>query len=325
MLVVAAMAMVVLLGATALAVDVGRLWETRRELQNAADAAALAGAQDLPASIADAMNDAVVWAGKNGVAPQDVVSTTVSSTYAPDDTISVVVQREVPATFGRVVGMGTTTVTAQASAIVGSVTGGGVMPFGIQDLSGNGTPPFGYVFGQAVQLKDSAGDGVYGNYAELAVDGSGSGNCNTGNPGYLSDICNGGTSNMVEVGEEVNTLTGNRGGPTSSALDTWAQKHNDTMGSVCSTFDGTNYDSFIGANAQCAYRLVLVPVIGNWPSGSSAPVPVEGLAWLYIASWSSGGQGSVNGFFMNQQAPCPATCAHGALNSYGSQVVWLIQ
>src|SRR5437899_7981806 len=47
-LVLTAAAMVPLLGMVSLSVDVGRLMSTRRQLQNAADAAALAGAQRLP-------------------------------------------------------------------------------------------------------------------------------------------------------------------------------------------------------------------------------------------------------------------------------------
>ena len=47
-MVIVALSLVVLLGATALSVDVGMQFNTKAKLQAAADAAALAGAQDLP-------------------------------------------------------------------------------------------------------------------------------------------------------------------------------------------------------------------------------------------------------------------------------------
>ncbi|HYH03167.1 MAG TPA: pilus assembly protein TadG-related protein, partial [Bacillota bacterium] len=46
-MVIAALMLVALLGATALAIDSGRVYLTRSRLQKAADAAALAGAQRL--------------------------------------------------------------------------------------------------------------------------------------------------------------------------------------------------------------------------------------------------------------------------------------
>ena len=48
MLPLVAVSLVVFLGMTALAVDLGFLWQQQRQTQGAADAGALAGAQDLP-------------------------------------------------------------------------------------------------------------------------------------------------------------------------------------------------------------------------------------------------------------------------------------
>ena len=57
--------LVVLLGAAALVVDVGRAYLTKRQLQASADAAATAGALELPDPV-EATNYALNYSGKDG-------------------------------------------------------------------------------------------------------------------------------------------------------------------------------------------------------------------------------------------------------------------
>src|SRR5579885_2602093 len=64
-LVVWALALVVLIGMAGLTLDGSNTLENRRKLQNAADAAALAGAYDLPGSTTQAKTDATQWLTKN--------------------------------------------------------------------------------------------------------------------------------------------------------------------------------------------------------------------------------------------------------------------
>ena len=61
-----ALSLVVLLGIAALAIDVGRLYGERRRMQNAADAAALAGAHELCQGRPDA--DAIAMANDYAIA-----------------------------------------------------------------------------------------------------------------------------------------------------------------------------------------------------------------------------------------------------------------
>lgn len=131
-LVVAVFAMAVLLGMTALAVDVGFFFHERRNLQNAADAAALAGAQELPANPGLAVQKARDWAANNGIDPNEIQEVTVESTYTANDTISVTVSRDVSFFFARVLGIDQGEVSAHAKAQVGSLTGTtGLAPFGV--------------------------------------------------------------------------------------------------------------------------------------------------------------------------------------------------
>ncbi|MDP9068701.1 MAG: pilus assembly protein TadG-related protein [Actinomycetota bacterium] len=63
--VLVAILVIVLFGCTALVVDVGRMYEERRELQRTADVAAMSGAQQLPASKADADTTAKFYVTEN--------------------------------------------------------------------------------------------------------------------------------------------------------------------------------------------------------------------------------------------------------------------
>ena len=86
--VLAAVAMVMCMGMAALVLDVGNWFRDKRRLQGTADAAALAGAQQLPNSPSGAQSLALDYANRNGgnVAGANI---TVSSTYYPNDTITV--------------------------------------------------------------------------------------------------------------------------------------------------------------------------------------------------------------------------------------------
>ncbi len=109
-----ALTMVAVTGMVAFAADIGRLAVTRRHLQNSADAAALAGARQLPGSPSRAQADAYNWAARNGLAWSEVSGAVVSTTQFADDTLTINVRRRVPYTFARVFGLGTKDVTATA-------------------------------------------------------------------------------------------------------------------------------------------------------------------------------------------------------------------
>ncbi|MDP2949977.1 MAG: pilus assembly protein TadG-related protein [Chloroflexota bacterium] len=177
-LVLAALAMVVVLGFTAMAVDVGMFMHEKRQLQNAADAAALAGAQDLPVSPADAVANATTWAQQNGIGPGELEAVTVSMTYATDDTITVQVKRDVPWLFARVLGFTSDTMRADATARVGSPAwASNVMPFSLKE-----SVQASVTYGQEVILKFSAGDKENGPQCNNSTDDDGDTKVNDGCP-----------------------------------------------------------------------------------------------------------------------------------------------
>jgi Flp pilus assembly protein TadG len=116
--VLAAVAMVMCLGMAALVLDVGNWFRDKRRLQGTVDAAALAGAQQLPDDSAGAQSQALSYANKNGgdVAGANIV---ISSQYQPNDTIAVTGQRNDPGIFTKVIAIPGADITAQAKARVG--------------------------------------------------------------------------------------------------------------------------------------------------------------------------------------------------------------
>jgi Flp pilus assembly protein TadG len=118
-LVVFVLFLTVLLGISAMAVDAGYWMWTKRKEQAVVDAAALAGAQALPDDPQAALNIAITYAGKNGVA-LDPSEVSFSRASVANDTISVSIERPAPGFFSRVLGTNTVQIGAHASASAGS-------------------------------------------------------------------------------------------------------------------------------------------------------------------------------------------------------------
>jgi Flp pilus assembly protein TadG len=116
--VITAMALVMLCGLCAFVLDVGSWYRTQRRLQGTADAAALAGAQMLPNSASGAKSMAQSYADKNGgdVAGADIV---VTSQFQANDTIAVKAAKTDEGIFSKVLGIGSTDISAKAKARVG--------------------------------------------------------------------------------------------------------------------------------------------------------------------------------------------------------------
>ena len=143
----------ILLAVMAFVVDVGSVYVEKAKLQNAVDAAALAGAYDLPTE-ADALGSAGVYFDTNGygdVAPiinVDAKSVTVSAT------------KNVVYTFAQIIGLNNANVTASATATITPADGViGVIPVGISQQTFN--------IGQEYTLKEGGGDGSNGNFGGL--------------------------------------------------------------------------------------------------------------------------------------------------------------
>lgn len=142
-LVLVAVSLLALLAVAALAVDLGDFRAHRRQLQTSADAAALAGAMQLPpfASGANTCSQADYYARQNTTltsAKNLVVNANLDTSYCQILGASVRVQpveSKVPYAFGRVLGFINTDISARARARVVYLTrSNGLLPFGVEDL-----------------------------------------------------------------------------------------------------------------------------------------------------------------------------------------------
>ena len=112
----------VLMGFVAMSIDVGLILHERRSLQNAADAAALAGVSELPESPGAAEAKALEWAENNGYTVESGAIITVNTPYQGDpNAVEVVIEVEMPFIFARALGLESVDVGARA---VASIDGG---------------------------------------------------------------------------------------------------------------------------------------------------------------------------------------------------------
>ncbi|MBA4180194.1 MAG: hypothetical protein C0506_06345 [Anaerolinea sp.] len=132
--------LVVFLALVGLSVDIGRVVYTRTDLQKVADAAALAGAQDLPSTTA-ATNAAQAYTTNNGGA--ETISTV--SFNQTNTSITVVAARHVEYSFLKFIGLSGADPSARATVQAQAVTGyrfepGGATPFTVWGGQRTGNP-----------------------------------------------------------------------------------------------------------------------------------------------------------------------------------------
>ena len=297
-LVLVAFAAVFLIGMAALAVDVGHGLVVRNELQNAADASALAGAGNLNPSpiphwaLAESVAlSSIAWNQSNGqflstcdpqsgywnllrnpagLRPQGITPGTQDVPAVMVTVRKVVGQNggEVPTWFARIFGRNSFPVQAQAVAVVshpGYVTQGPLVPVAIakeladQRRYGPGNP---VIIGSAYHYPNS----LAGQWTSLLEDRN--------NVTYLRGLIQNGTPQQINVGDQIwiqpgtqNTLYDNRNQPSIS----W--------------FEG---------------RDVLLPVVNAVLRDTThAWAPVVGFVGFHIVSATGGSTKTISGYFVD--------------------------
>ena len=115
-LVVFALGLPVIIGLSSLTIDVGNILANKAEVSAAADAAALAGAQELPRFPADSEDRAIAFLERNGV---PYAEGNVDIAWGADNrSIKVTAARDVPLYFAPFLGVNTYRVSASATAQV---------------------------------------------------------------------------------------------------------------------------------------------------------------------------------------------------------------
>jgi hypothetical protein len=294
------LALTVLLGMTALALDVGHWFRTQRRLQGTADAAALAGAQALPDDPGNADALALNYAGQNGggVSAADI---TISSTNQSNDTIFVQSKSTEPGFFSKIFGVDNVDIHARAKAIVGPPAQAMyVAPMVvycdhqlIHDCDGKNTP----TFGVETTLPYSA-FGAPGAFGMLNLDGG------SGTPGTSQE------SDWILHGDNKFLGLGNyRSDP------------------------GTKWNS--GGAIQSALQarvgtVLLFPVYDTLNlQGQNATYDIIGWIGFHLDSYSlQGNSGTLTGYFTEyiaQGIQAGSGSGSGAPSTFGVKTIQLIQ
>lgn len=263
---------VVLVGTVALVIDYGRPAKTARELQNAADSAALAAATLLPAnSIAaaePARAEARTYADKNGFTDVSADFRKVTdSGSSPYTIVDVTVRDNVEYTFAKIFGLDSIDVERSASAQLMAVSGlRGVVPLSIEKGVMDAAVASGNYY---MTLKFGGGSGTNGAYGALALGGNGANN-------YRNNLING-YDGVIEVGDQVPTENGNMSGPTERGVQ---ERYN-----ACTHYPSSGGCTPAHYDKNCP-RVMFVPVVTYT---SNHEVQVKGFAPFLISSYTGHG------------------------------------
>lgn len=313
-----------------LSVDVGQVVFTRTDLQKVADAAAFAGAQDLPSASA-ATTNANSYVGLN--ASNTSAAVAISQTYNANDTIQVTATRKVDYAFLRVVGLSGTTVSAKAKVRVGTYNGGtGLVPWGLvasseEDFLGNacfagfdGDTP---LFNQNTMctLKYGAGENSGGDFGIVALDG-------TGSDIYEDGIING-SKTEYNVGDQVNPQTGNNVGKTRSGIDGRLAKplpedcQTNVRDEILHTDPSTGLTSIV-SGCETHPRIMIIPVLDKIANPQASTI--VGFAFMYLHSVSgNGGHTKINAEFVSFTTFIPGGNYAGPVDGQSSTAIMLIE
>ena len=295
----------VLAGFTAMAIDIGLFYEDRRHLQNTADAAALAGVEELPLNPVAARMKAEEWALKHGIDSSEIKTIEVRGTSVPNDTVYVEVESDFNWIFGAVLGQTTDSVAAHAAAQTGSFGPfSNLMPWAVLEGDPACVDAFGNaVYGATCMVKVGAQDGFGGWRGALDFDGIGGGGAE-----YRENIIDGRVQTYYcaegDVGcpgtSLVHDLDGNKVGPTGQGI-AGRLSHEPTPG--CTT-DGNNIDNFnevfSATGGVPAYevicphspRIVVIPIVRM---NNQHTVTIVGWTLGYLDKYSCVGAAACNG------------------------------
>ena len=272
-LVIFAAFLMVMIGFSALVVDFGGLKLEQSRLVNVVDAAALAGARELPdKNLAEQV--AEEYARFNGASDHEI---TVSFPNGISE-IKVESQRETEFFFGQALGIATGTARANATASYGSVSAmSGIVPFSIPDQTLN--------YGVEYELKAGSHDDYGpGNYGALALGLKGASS-------YRNNIRYG-YDGIVRVGEWIETEPGNMSGPTEDGVE---YRINQCQHTPACTFDNHHPD--------CS-KIMIVPIYDPQSIAGRDEVYIVGFGAFFLKEVrGQGNDSSVVGYFIELVPP----------------------
>lgn len=258
--VLVALSMVVFLSVLALVADVGLYYLKRTQLQNALDAAILAGAQELPSRPLQAKQITAQYASDNGIDPN-----TLNIQVALDgQKISVTAENDVKFNFAQIMGISQGSVQARSFAKLAPVRQvTGVVPLAIEEQQ--------FDFGTQYALKIAHPD--HGWCGALALGGNGAST-------YEDNLANG-YQHPIKIGDILDTKSGNMSGPTKKGIEARFDRE---LHTPCSA---TSYQR------DCP-RIVTIPVVSSTSvQGNVKSVTVVGFAAFLIDNVPGNGNESI--------------------------------
>ena len=315
-IVATALLLPVLAGMTGLAIDIGTYSMERRNLQNEADAIALAAAQELPNS-SQVTAKANEWAANNGVPLSELTLDIEGGTTAP--LVRATITKNHDFAFLGIFGINNKDVSAKAAAVKVSFGGGaGIVPWTVTQATLDASTS-----GDQVVMKYDATGADVGNFGAIRIDGPGSStyntsvlygsttvacastapNCTTGAcPGTYPAVC---SETAPECdGPDCQPETGNMIGPTRTGVD-FRMNYTST---TCDSFDeaftlesGTKYELNPDCNpwldgpgkcttstSICSRRVIIIPVVDSFGTGASDPSTINRFALVFLEGYDNG-------------------------------------
>ncbi len=286
-LAIAALGMVVVGGFAALSLDVGVFMHERRDIQNAADAGALAGAVELPEWPADAEANVYEWAEKNGIniGGGELQSVEITTTYVDNDTVRVQLKRDTPFIFGRVLGLTGDTMHATAVARVGSPTiATHAMPWALRESRRDEAEAAGY--GLPVVLMESEHGGASGAFGGICPGG------HCGASDYRDGIEEG---LELDLNGTYEMAPGVMPGPTGQGMDYRLANTDENCDEFTEVFNQIGPNDWAFTCNECnpwtdegsgSLRVVLAPVVEDHYfdecGGTSCTIQVSSFAMLFL-------------------------------------------
>ncbi len=309
-----ALFLLVILGFMALGTDVAKLMVTRTMLQNAADAAALAGATavdpktgQIVQSQAIARAQSIAQRDKAYVQdPQPVALDPADIAFPHPDEVQVTVRREgeqsMITQFMQVLGIPSIGITATATAKIDTVHTAqcGIVPLGTAPSGGNGT----FVPGTTYTLQEAGGKGSGGNYGAVDFPSCDHGACaNSPSTGAATWRClmASGYCCGIDVGQVLTTEPGSMKGPLQQAI-------NDRFASDTDTSEGITYENYTGNGS----RVLFVPLVAGLSSGGKASVVVTGFGAFFVSKRTQNTGGALEGEYVYAVMPGDGSGGNGS-------------
>lgn len=282
-----------LLGVCGLVVDGGNLYAQHQQTQRVADAAALAGAANVPSGS---------WASaaQANAAKNDQSGDQVDVSFNGTDSVTVTVTRQAKTSFASLFGFTTVKVVSSATATIAALAQvqGHVSPYAVMRTV--------YANGTGTVLFNENAPGTYGTIDLPATDnasgGSCSGNVIKGTPGNIQSVL----GDTMDVGQ---VALGGCLSVKSGASQPSANVINSLPGSLSTDLQATGYGDYQLISQPwddhngLPPRLLYVPIVDGLPGGNGSTT-VTGFSWFYATSATSGGSGlTITGIYTTIELP----------------------